>query len=103
MLRYVSQSYKAIKATRKVCRERFLKATRLSRLLKGTQRKVSQGYKAIKATGEVSRYRFLKATRLSRLQEGDAEIRFSRLQSYQGYWRGMQGLGSQVYKSIKAL
>ena len=70
---------------------------------RGTQRKVSQGYKAIKATGEVSRYRFLKATRLSRLQEGDAEIRFSRLQGYQGYWRGMQGLGSQVYKSIKAL
>ena len=53
MLRYVSQSYKAIKATRKVCRERFLKATRPSRLL-----------------------------------EGDTEKGLSRLQGYQGYWRG---------------
>ena len=99
----------------------FLKATGLSRLQegdagmgfsrlqgyqgyrRGTGGLVSQGYKAIKATEGRRRDRFLKATRLSRLQEGDAEIRFSRLQGYQGYWRGMQGLGSQAYKSIKAL
>ena len=74
MLRYVSQSYKAIKATRKVCRERFLKATRLSRLLKGTQRKVSQGYKAIKATGWGHMDMSLKATRLSRLQGLDTLV-----------------------------
>merc|ERR1712240_443041 len=66
---YVSQSYKAIKATGGGCRDGFLKATRLSRLQegatgisfsrlqgyqgyrRGTQRYVSQGYKAIKATG----------------------------------------------------
>ena len=52
MLRYVSQSYKAIKATRKVCRERFLKATRPSRLLEGdTEKGLSrlQGYQGYKA------------------------------------------------------
>ena len=84
MLRYVSQSYKAIKATRKVCREQFLKATRLSRLLdryvdigfsrlqgyqgymRGTLTYVSQGYKAIKATGGGCRDWVLKHTRVSR-------------------------------------
>ena len=88
-------------------RDRSLKATRLSRLLeryvgkgfsmlqsyqgyrRGMLRYVSQGYKAIKATGGGHRNRSLKATRLSRLQEGDAEISFSRLHGYQGYWRGM--------------
>ena len=30
----------------------------------------------------------LKATRLSRLLEGDTGIGLSRLQGYQGYWRG---------------
>ena len=63
---------------------------------------VSQGYKAIKATRGAHRDRFLKATRLSRLQEGDAEIRISRLQGYQGYWRGAQGKVSQGYKASKA-
>ena len=87
----VSQGYKAIKATEGRRRDRFLKATRLSRLQGyqgywiGTLGYVSQGYKAIKATGGVGRDGFLKATRLSRLQEGDAEIRFSKLQGYQGY------------------
>ena len=69
MLRYVSQGYKAIKATGGGHRERSLKATRLSRLQegdagicfsrlqgyqgyrRGMQGWVSQGYKAIKATG----------------------------------------------------
>ena len=96
------------------------KATRLSRLLeryvdigfsrlqgyegyrRGILRYVSQGYEAIKAPGGGCRDRFLKATRISRLQEGDAEIRFSRLQGYQGYWRGTQGKVSQGYKAIKA-
>ena len=76
------------------CRGRSLKATRLSRLLKGyagmgfsrlqgyqdyrrgMQGWICQGYKAIKATGGWDRARILKATRLSRLQEGDAEILF---------------------------
>ena len=99
----VSQGYKAIKATGGVCRDWFLKVTRLSRLQegdegigfsrlqgyqgyrRGTWGLVSQGYKAIKATGGGCRDSFLKATRLSRLQEGDAEIRISRLQGYQCY------------------
>ena len=50
MLRYVSQGYKAIKATGGGHRERSLKAIRLSRLLDGTHGNVSQGYKVIKAT-----------------------------------------------------
>ena len=50
--------------------------------------KVSQGYKTIKATLGGQMDRFLKATRLPRLQEGDARIGFSRLQGYQGYWKG---------------
>ena len=67
------------------CRDRFYKATMLSKLLEGVtsigfsrlpgyqnywrelQGKVSQGYNAIKATGGGCRARFLKATRLSRL------------------------------------
>ena len=82
------------------------KATRLSRLLeryvdigfsrlqgyqgyrRGMLRYVSQSYKTIKATRKVCRERFLKATRLSRLLEGDTEKGLSRLQGYQGYWRG---------------
>merc|ERR1711923_284115 len=100
---YVCQGYKAIKATGGGRRDMFLKATRLSRLQEGDagicfsrlqgyqgyrtgmQGWVSQGYKAIKATGEGHLDMSLKATRLSRLQEGDAEIRFSKLQGYQGY------------------
>ena len=91
---YVSQGYKAIKATGGGCRDGFLKATRLSRLQegdrlisfsrlqgyqgyrRGSRGLVSQGYKAIKATEGVCRDGILKATRLSRLQEGDAEILF---------------------------
>merc|ERR1712102_145061 len=94
----VSQGYNAIKATGGGQRDRFLKATMLSRLQegdagiclsrlqgykgyrRGLQGWVSQGYKAIKATGGGCRDGFLKATRLSRLQEGDRGIRFSRLQ-----------------------
>ena len=67
---------KAIKATVGVCRDGFLKATRLSRL--------QEGY-------TVCRDEFLKATRLSRLQEGDTGIGLSRLQGYQGYRRVVQG------------
>ena len=82
MLRYVSQSYKTIKATGEECRDGFVKA--------------------IKATGGGCREIFLKDTRLSRLEEGDTGIGFSRLQGYQGYWRGTQGKVSQGYKAIKA-
>merc|ERR1711999_28295 len=113
---WVSQGYKAIKATGGGCRDGFLKATRLSRLQEGdagmgfsrlqgyqgyrrwTLGLVSQGYKAIKATGGGGRDGFLKATRLSRLQEGDRGISFSRLQGYQGYRRGTQGYVSQGYR-----
>ena len=74
------------------CGDRFIKATRLSRLqegdagigfsrLQGYQgyrrgmlRYVSQGYKAIKATGGGHRERSLKATRLSRLQGLDTLV-----------------------------
>ena len=59
--------------------DRFIKATRLSRLQEGD---AGIGF--------------------SRLQEGDAEIRFSRLQGYQGYRRGAQGMVSQGYKANKA-
>ena len=45
---------------------------------------------------------FLKATTLLRVEEGDAGIGISKLQGYQGYWRGMQGWVSQGYKAIKA-
>ena len=53
MLRYVSQGYKAIKATGGGHRERSLKATRLSRLLDGdtwiclSRLQGYQGYKAL--------------------------------------------------------
>ena len=129
---YDSQGYKAIKATGRVCRDGFLKATRLSRLqernagmglsrlqeggtglgfsrlqgYQGYRRRMQgwncQGYKAIKATGGGRRDMFLKATRLSRLLKGYAGMGFSRLQGYQGYKRGMQGQVSQGYKAIKA-
>ena len=115
-LGYVSQGYKAIKATGGGSRDGFLKATRLSRLQegdagicfsrlqgyqgyrRGTQGKVSQGYNAIKATGGwmqgwVSQgYKAIK-------QEGNAGMDLSRLSRLQedgaglGYSRlqGFQG------------
>ena len=81
------QSYKAIKATGGGCRDRFLKCTRLSRLLDGVARRTD---------------RFFKATRLSRLLEGGTGKGVSRLQGYQGYWRGTHGYVSHGYKAIKA-
>ena len=55
MLGWVSQGYKAFKATREEYRDGFVKATRLSRL------QGYLGYKAIKATGGWHRARILKA------------------------------------------
>ena len=64
---------------------------------------VSHGYKAIKATVGGHRERSFKATRLPRLLEGDTGKGLSRLEGYQGYWRGTHGYDSQGYKAIKVI
>ena len=83
-----SQGYKAIKATGGVCRDEFLKATRLSRLLKGDAGicfSRLQGYQGYRrgTQGWV-----FKATRLSRLLGG---MQGWICQGYQGYRRVAQG------------
>ena len=92
----MSQGYKAINLIVSRLLERHVEIG-ISRLQGyqgykgGMQGQDSQGYKAIKATGGVCRDEFRKASRLSRLLEGGAGLKFSRLQGYQGYMRGMQG------------